>query len=175
MKEPGDLNHRAARKSIFAEARLATASGTGTVRIRNVSETGALVEGDGLPLAGVDFRLSQGEQSVLGTVQWSRGNRAGLSFAYPTEVAQWMPRRIAASDRRGEVPRSTAETDYPSTPSNLSRDRTLVKSLTSIAELLDAALEADISPDCLRPGGGPCRQKVQASIDLVHQLIRSLT
>lgn len=51
------------------------------VFVRNLSVTGALVEGRMLPLAGDRVVLYRDQHRVPATVIWSSGNRCGLSFS----------------------------------------------------------------------------------------------
>jgi hypothetical protein len=51
------------------------------VFVRNLSVTGALVEGRMLPLAGDRVVLYRDQHRVPATVIWSQGNRCGLSFS----------------------------------------------------------------------------------------------
>jgi hypothetical protein len=59
------------------------------VRIRNVSETGALIEGDDLPGAGEPIHLSRGESEIDGVIAWSVGIRRGVHFSEPVAVETW--------------------------------------------------------------------------------------
>ena len=56
------------------------------VRIRNLSEHGALVVGDGLPAADTDITFRCNGQAVEGWVVWSQGERAGIMFGKPTRL-----------------------------------------------------------------------------------------
>jgi PilZ domain len=56
------------------------------VRIRNLSEHGALVVGDGLPAADTAITFRCNGQAVEGWVAWSRGKRAGIAFGKPTRL-----------------------------------------------------------------------------------------
>jgi hypothetical protein len=59
------------------------------VRIRNLSETGALLEGAGLPDAGSTLILGRGDLHVSATVAWAAGPRRGVRFHGPTPVHEW--------------------------------------------------------------------------------------
>jgi hypothetical protein len=59
------------------------------VRIRNLSETGALLEGAGLPDAGMPLVLVRGDLHVSATVAWAAGPRRGVRFHGPTPVYEW--------------------------------------------------------------------------------------
>jgi hypothetical protein len=59
------------------------------VRIRNLSETGALLEGAGLPDAGLPLVLKRGDLQIGATVAWASGARRGVRFDGPTPVNEW--------------------------------------------------------------------------------------
>jgi hypothetical protein len=71
------------------------------IRIRNISETGALVEGAGLPEAGVALVLMRGDLQVAATVAWAAGSRRGVRFAGPTPVNEWTGGKPKAIDCTG--------------------------------------------------------------------------
>jgi hypothetical protein len=59
------------------------------VRIRNVSETGALIEGDVLPEVGASLLLQRGNHEVGAEVVWVRAGRCGVRFAGLIVVSEW--------------------------------------------------------------------------------------
>lgn len=77
---------------------------THAVRLRNISETGALIECDiNLPVdAGMLLDLGDAGQ-VFSFVTWSRGGQAGLLFEEPYDLAQLAEARpkVASSDVSG--------------------------------------------------------------------------
>jgi hypothetical protein len=79
------------RSNIFVTATLYAAGGSTPVRIRNMSHSGALVEAAALPSSGQPIRLSRGSLSVAGQIMWVAGPRAGLHFASPVSVTDWLP------------------------------------------------------------------------------------
>lgn len=60
------------------------------VRIRNLSEAGAMIDGPALPDAGSTLTLNRLELSVAGTVIWNRGGRCGLRLASTVAVDDWI-------------------------------------------------------------------------------------
>jgi hypothetical protein len=58
------------------------------VRLRNIGTTGALVEGIERLHEGAELMLDLGEEvQIFATVVWSRGDKAGLSFIDPFDLA----------------------------------------------------------------------------------------
>lgn len=87
---PAADNRRvAARTFLMLAATARCGSAILSVRIRNVSETGALIEGDGLPGAGEPIRLSRGDTEIDGVIAWSVGIRRGVHFDQPVAVETW--------------------------------------------------------------------------------------
>lgn len=80
-------------------------SGSAPVRIRNLSPTGALIEGPVLPLPGTHVRLTRGSLSIMGNIVWHRDGRAGLRFKSTVSVADWLPqgRAVSAQQRIDEI------------------------------------------------------------------------
>lgn len=66
------------------------------VRIRNISETGALLEGDVLPEVGTDLLLQRGSHEIGGTVKWVREGRCGVRFTGLIVVSEWAGVQAAA-------------------------------------------------------------------------------
>lgn len=79
------------RSNVFVIATLYCAAGSSPVRVRNLSRSGALVEGSVLPLPGSRVRLSRGSLHAAGEVVWSADGRAGLRFACSIAVPDWLP------------------------------------------------------------------------------------
>jgi hypothetical protein len=83
-------NRRVAPRTFLMLAATARWGGTFLpIRIRNVSETGALIEGEGLPQAGETIQLSRGETEVDGLVAWVSGVRRGVHFSQPVSADTW--------------------------------------------------------------------------------------
>ena len=56
------------------------------VFVRNLSITGALIDGRHLPMPGQSVVLHRDDHKIPGTVAWTVGNRCGLSFAVHVKV-----------------------------------------------------------------------------------------
>lgn len=93
-KDPG-RTERAARTNLFVLASLSVAEAAMPVKVRNVAEFGALVEGASLPPAATQVRLRRGELDVPASVAWSERGRAGLAFDNPVPVSVWLPGKSA--------------------------------------------------------------------------------
>ena len=89
-----------ARSNIFVVAVLASDNGSAPVRIRNMSRSGALIEGGVIPPENASVRLSRGSLSVRGQIMWRRENRAGVHFESAVAVADWLPGGKGASGQQ---------------------------------------------------------------------------
>jgi hypothetical protein len=79
------------RTHIFLAALLKTPGGNCAARIRNMSQTGALVEGNILPDAGTPVSLVRGSLEAVGETVWSSGSRCGVAFSSNVSVEAWLP------------------------------------------------------------------------------------
>jgi len=81
---------REPRTNMFIAALLEWGAGSASVTVRNLSESGALVEGAAMPPTGAEVRLVRGSLSAAGTVAWVTERRCGLRLEGPVPVALWM-------------------------------------------------------------------------------------
>ena len=101
----GSVGRRAAaRARIALPASVETLNGIRTARLHNLSRTGAMVDGVGLPGVGSDIILRCGTIDALGVIVWAGNGRCGIEFDEPldeTEVAR--QRRIGEEAARSGV------------------------------------------------------------------------
>lgn len=81
-------NRRHRRSNVLMSAAVELSGVSLPVRMRNLSEDGALIEGDRLPVEGSEVLFRKGELAVAGHVAWSQGNRAGIAFSQPIPAEQ---------------------------------------------------------------------------------------
>lgn len=60
------------------------------VRIRNLSGSGALLEGPAFPIVGEKLTLRRSDIEIGATVVWRAGSRCGVKFDGTTSVADWV-------------------------------------------------------------------------------------
>lgn len=70
----------AARARLQANASLETTTGKVPVIVRNLSCSGAMIEGSNLPALNRTALLKRGRIEALGTVVWQEGGRCGFQF-----------------------------------------------------------------------------------------------
>jgi len=80
---------RAPRKNLLLAATIEAGALKGPVRIRNLSESGAMLEGAALPDVGTAFMLRRLEIEIGGTVVWRESGRCGVAFDGKVSVAEW--------------------------------------------------------------------------------------
>lgn len=78
-------NRRSRRSPVLLAATLDVAGAQHPVKLRNLSEEGALVEGDRLPLEGTTTFFQRNELRVKSRVAWVQGRFAGVAFARPLQ------------------------------------------------------------------------------------------
>ncbi len=79
------------RTNMFVLATLSSASASGQIKIRNMSPSGALIEGPVLPAVGEQLHLTRGASSVRGRIAWCFAGKAGVRFDGRVEVGDWTP------------------------------------------------------------------------------------
>lgn len=99
-----DNRRVAPRTFLMLAATVSCGAALTPVRIRNVSETGALIEGASLPDAGEAILLSRGETEIDAIVSWASGSRRGVHFSHPVAVDIWRAGKpVAAPASQGRV------------------------------------------------------------------------
>lgn len=81
---------RPARKNMMLAATIAAGTVCAPVRIRNLSETGAMIDGAALPETGSTLTLTRLQLSIAATVVWNREGRCGLRLHAPVTVDDWI-------------------------------------------------------------------------------------
>lgn len=150
------------------------------VRIRNISPSGALIQGDELPPAGTGIRLIRGSLVAAGDVRWVRAGKAGLSFTDGIRVTEWLAScaqkthqhgvdEIVAAVRTGTVPKAqrsaeTAPAETIGAPLDACEDLLRVQEMvTDVAERLAA------DPAVLEKHAGDI-QRLDAAVAIVASL-----
>jgi len=81
-------NRRSRRAPVLLAATVEVAGRPVTVKLRNLSEEGALIEGDHLPLEGSSTFFQRNELRLRSRVVWVHGRYAGVAFDYPLKAEQ---------------------------------------------------------------------------------------
>jgi hypothetical protein len=156
---------------MFVLATMAAPTVSGTVKVRNMSLGGALIEGDALPRIGEQLRLHRGELTVCGRIVWRHAGKAGLCFEHEVEVSRWLP---AGSGGQQQVDRTFQElktSPIDPTPPAAAR---IEPSPISPEDLLNVAEALDTLADALAEDARVVADhsaKLQ-SLDMASQLLR---
>jgi len=87
-------NRKSRRSQVLLSATLEHGGGSQAVKLRNLSEEGALVESDKLPIEGTTVHFIRNELNAAGRVVWVSGKCAGIAFSErldPAEVLRHIP------------------------------------------------------------------------------------
>jgi hypothetical protein len=79
---------RSPRRKVVFSGIIETMSGKIRVAVKNVSCTGAMVEGEGLPPPGRDVVLHMEDLELFGAVVWTDDNHCGVHFDEALTQAQ---------------------------------------------------------------------------------------
>lgn len=82
-------NTRLPRKNLLLAASIEAGALSAPVRIRNLSETGALIDGAALPEVGTELILRRLEIEIGATVVWRTNGRCGIRFGGNVCVDDW--------------------------------------------------------------------------------------
>lgn len=81
-------NRRSRRSPVLLAATVEVAGAPVAVKLRNLSEQGALIEGERLPLEGSTTYFQRNELRLRGRVIWVQGRYAGIAFDEPLKPEQ---------------------------------------------------------------------------------------
>jgi hypothetical protein len=151
--QPGDPLARASRTNLLLAAAIESDTLKVPVRIRNLSETGAMIDGAAFPPIGATLILRRLDISVKATVVWHASGRCGIRFEGQVSVPDWvagvsradagaMPGQvrvdaIQAAPRTGGQPPIVAPRSSPAGPKSDIADERLADELAYVYRLLD--------------------------------------
>lgn len=81
-------SRRSRRAPVLLAATLEVDGRPVSVRLRNLSEEGALIEGDNLPLEGTNAFFERNELRLQSRIVWVHGRYAGVAFDHPLKPEQ---------------------------------------------------------------------------------------
>ena len=100
MENTNCQNRQSRRSQVLLSATIECGGLEQSVKLRNLSEQGALIEGVKLPIEGTQVVFKRKELEALGRVVWVNGKLAGIAFGQKLETDQVLrhipsPRNIA--------------------------------------------------------------------------------
>lgn len=166
-----------ARASIYLAAALYCDGFPAPVRIRNLSTTGALVEGATVPNSGALVQLVRGGLIVHGLVAWSADGRCGLKFSGSIDVQRWRVAPNLEQQRVDEVVRlvKAGAVPLPVPPLGQAPQRPepaewgtrLSQDLHSASELLEKLGEALAGDAHVVAAHGPALQNLDIALQVL--------
>ncbi len=171
LDHPDGNGRREQRTNMFVLAVVSSPSVSGQVKIRNMSPSGALIEGPALPAVGERLHLSRGASSIEGRVAWCASGKAGVRFDGSVAVSDWTPGANTAQQRVDRVVEQAKAGAAPSGEHEHSIPPRLGASdLSRLARAVDALSDAlaDDPATVARFGA-----KLQ-TLDVVSQALRKL-
>ena len=88
-----DEGRRQPRTHQFVAATIYFDAGAAPARIRNMSPSGALIEGANMPDPCTAVTLKRGSLQAFGQIAWKVDQKAGIAFSTTVHVASWMSRQ----------------------------------------------------------------------------------
>ena len=114
---PSDEHRGERRHPLIWSGELHYDFSTTPVRLRNISERGALIESDRILPVGAEPLLDLGEAgSVFGTVTWAVGDQSGLSFHTPFDMTMLAKAKPQLAPAQWEAPDYLKSGRGPSSP-----------------------------------------------------------
>lgn len=127
-------NRSSKRSLVLLAAKVRTGAGIEDVKLRNLSQKGALLEGQSLPAVGSELVFERGQTVAKARVAWVSDTRFGIEFLEPIEESE-----VLVHVGRG------AKASMPEPP------RTFRRTGLRAAPLNNG--EQKIAADWVRPGG----------------------
>jgi hypothetical protein len=90
MDAPPGLTPRQQRKNVMLAATIVVGTMSIPVRIRNLSDAGAMIEGAWCPGVGTAVTLRRLEKSVAARAIWNHDGHCGLSLDRPIVIEDWI-------------------------------------------------------------------------------------
>lgn len=76
---------RSSRANVLLAASIDVGGASIGVKLRNLSEQGALIQGERLPVEGSEVRFHRNDLAIPGRIAWVDGQYAGVAFAVPLQ------------------------------------------------------------------------------------------
>ena len=87
-EDDGPHKRRSKRSLVLLAAKVRLPGGLMDVRLRNLSQNGALLEAETMPPVGSELVFERGETIVTARVAWTAKGRFGIEFLTPIEESE---------------------------------------------------------------------------------------
>lgn len=137
---------RQPRKNLFLSATAEAGSVTAPVRIRNLSERGAMIDGPALPDVGSTFVLRRLEIAIGAQVVWNMNGRCGLRLDGTVSIDDWVA-GVKQPERFGSLGQTRVDAIQAALRQGeeLPADDCLLVSDDSTAEQIDSRIAAELA------------------------------
>lgn len=133
------------RKNLFVAAVLYCDGGCSPAKIRNLSESGALIEAAVVPPPGTRIRLRRGSLEVGAKVVWQKRSSAGVKFDAAVCVVDWLPTaknaHQTAVDQMVHQVRMADRSDLPHATETRSAPGEAAQEIRATADMLEQIAE----------------------------------
>lgn len=164
------------RTHLFLGAVLHSRAGSCPVHIRNISPTGALIEGSIIPDKGEPMVLKRARLQASATIVWKAGRKAGIAFASRIHVSDWTSKpsnaRQASVDGMIHAIRSGSP-GHPGERSAVPPAEMLKSELEAVKSYL-AELEQGLTADVVVVATHPEMQLIDVALQSVERVLASL-
>ncbi|HVF36725.1 MAG TPA: hypothetical protein VNA29_02140 [Sphingomicrobium sp.] len=163
------------RTHLFVAATLYADRGSTPVHIRNMSQTGALVEGEVLPDVGVRVALKRGRLHAVGWIAWRVERKAGVRLEAAVDVSDWMSRPGSNGQQQVDALLSIVSSDEPnaSLPTAGNGEVSIETELALLRTDL-SGLGAALTADVVLVATHPEIQAIDISLQRVDRIVRLL-
>ena len=172
-----DEGRRHPRSHLFVAATLYWDIGSTPVRIRNMSQYGALIEAQLIPEPGAAVILKRGRLETAGEIAWKAERKAGIALSKSVDVAEWLSRQAGGHQERvDEIVSSLKSGGHPDSASgeaNISSDTTILAELAALRADL-AQLGSGLAGDAILVATHPEIQLVDIALQRVDRIARRL-
>jgi hypothetical protein len=174
--DPSEEGRRQPRTHLFVAATVHADSGVSPVNIRNMSQSGALIEAAVLPEAGTSVILRRGQLHARGNVAWRVDNRAGIKLDASVHVPDWMARQGSVGQQRVDSLIAIVRNDAPKASAMAAEVAEQISIETELVELRAelAALEHALIEDVILVATHPEIQTFDISLQRVDRVLKRL-
>ena len=157
---------------MFVMATIYAGDMSAPVKIRDLSPTGALIEGVQIPPVKSKVSLRRGILHTEGEIIWSRGGRAGMKFDAAVTVSHWLPggEALVEQERVDAIFHGTGQSELTAEPV------TLLSHPVTAAEIKEVKAELETLADALAEDTDVLMRhsKQMQALDLAGQLLERL-
>jgi hypothetical protein len=173
---PASEVRREPRTHLFVAATLYAKAGSAPVNVRNMSQSGALIEGAVLPDRGSDIVLRRGHLQAAGRIAWRFDNRAGVKLDASVHVTDWMARQGSAGQQRVDSLVAIVRNDGPTPPeaTTVGIDRGSIEAELCLLRSELAELEASLVKDVILVATHPEIQTFDISLQRIDRMLKRL-